>query len=139
MTRPSGSHPRFAHPVERELAGLLDEHGVRWQYEPHFFPLERRANGRVAEGVTPDFYLPDLDIYIECTVMREPTRKNRKVRKLRERYDIVVTVLDRRDFLRLSRRYGLGTRIDVLVQRVGDEGDDHRTGNGRHAEKDDPE
>jgi hypothetical protein len=62
----------FAHPVERELARLFDQHGVAWEYEPHTFVLERDATGRTVEAFTPDFFLPDLGIYIECTVMRQP-------------------------------------------------------------------
>lgn len=92
----------FAHPAERYLAELFDEQGIRWDYEPHLFPLQYRPDGRIAEAIRPDFYLPDLDVYVECTVIRERTPKNRKLRKLRERYGVVVTCLDRRDFRRLG-------------------------------------
>jgi hypothetical protein len=99
----------FAHPVERELARVFDEHGVRWEYEPHTFVLERDDDGQVTEAFTPDFYLPDLDIYVECTVMRQAltARKRRKARKVRERTGVVVAILFRRDFVRLGRRWGL--------------------------------
>jgi hypothetical protein len=99
----------FAHPVERELARVFDEHGLRWQYEPHTFVLERDARGRVTEAFTPDFFLPDLGIYVECTVMRQAltNRKRRKARKLRDRTGAVVAILFRRDFLRLARRWEL--------------------------------
>jgi len=97
----------FAHPVERELATIFDELGIAWRYEPHTFVLERNADGTVREAFTPDFWLPEQDVYVECTTMRQPltTRKNRKIRKLRERGKL-VTVLYRRDFERLRRRYG---------------------------------
>lgn len=99
----------FAHSVERELARVFDEHGVRWEYEPHTFVLERDAAGQVTEAFTPDFYLPELDIYVECTVMRQAlTRhKRRKARKVHERTGAIVTILFRRDFVRLGRRWGL--------------------------------
>ena len=99
---------RFAHPVERELARAFDELGIRWEYEPHTFVLERNPDGSVAGAFTPDFYLPDQDVYVECTTMRQAltSRKNRKIRQLRL-MGHVVTVLYRRDFERLSRRYGL--------------------------------
>jgi hypothetical protein len=99
----------FAHPVERELALIFDEHGVRWEYEPHTFVLERDDDGQVTEAFTPDFYLPDLGIYVECTVMRQAltARKRRKARKVRERTGAVVAILFRRDFVRLGRRWGL--------------------------------
>jgi hypothetical protein len=62
--------PRFAHPSERELALLLDEHGIPWEYEPRTFALEHDEHGRVKEAMTPDFYLPDADIWIEVTTMK---------------------------------------------------------------------
>jgi hypoxanthine phosphoribosyltransferase len=99
----------FAHPVEQELARLFDEHGVVWEYEPHTFVLERDSNGRVLEAFTPDFFLPELGIYVECTVMRQAltSRKRRKARKLHERTGAVVAILFRRDFDRLASRWGL--------------------------------
>jgi hypothetical protein len=98
----------FAHPVERELAQVFDELGIPWEYEPTTFVLERHPDGSVREGFTPDFYLPDLDIYVECTTMRQrlTSKKNRKLRKLREQ-GVLVTVLYRRDFERLRDRHGL--------------------------------
>ena len=98
----------FAHPIERELAKVFDQHGIAWRYEPRTFALER-SGGRIVEACAPDFYLPELDVYVECTVMKQSlaSRKNRKIRKLRERYGVTVGVLYRRDFLRLAREYGL--------------------------------
>lgn len=100
--------PEFAHPAEEELAELLDENGIAWEYEPHTFTLERSDDGVVRQAFTPDFYLPDVDAYIECTVMKQSNvnKKNQKVRKLRERYGEVCTILYGRDFRRLRRKYG---------------------------------
>ncbi|MGH3135615.1 MAG: anti-sigma factor antagonist [Gaiellaceae bacterium] len=102
--------PKFAHPVERELARLFDEDGVAWLYEPKTFVLERHQDGSVREAFTPDFYLPELDVYIECTVMRQALtrRKRRKARKARERNGITVEILFRQDFDRMARRWALG-------------------------------
>ena len=99
----------FAHPVERELALLFDGHGIEWQYEPHTFVLEQDADGTVREAFTPDFYLPELGLYVECTVMRQAltTRKRRKARRLREERGVVVEILFLRDFRRLARRWNL--------------------------------
>ena len=68
-----------------EYAKILDYYGVPWMYEPHTFVLERAEDGRVTEAFTPDFYLPEQDLYLEVTVMKQSlvTRKNRKLRKLR--------------------------------------------------------
>jgi hypothetical protein len=102
--------PRFANPAELEYAKVLDWHGIRWQYEPTTFVLARDAEGRVTEAFTPDFYLPDQDLYLEVTVMKQSlvTRKNRKLRKLRELYpDVKIKLFYERDFERLAARYGL--------------------------------
>lgn len=99
----------FAHPVERELARLYDGYGIAWQYEPHTIVLERDSAGQVREAFTPDFYLPDLDVYVECTVARQSLthRKRRKARIARERAGVTVGVLFRRDFVRIARGLGL--------------------------------
>ena len=79
--------PRFVNGAELEYAKILDYHGIPWLYEPHTFVLERDADGKVTEAFTPDFYLPEQDLYLEVTVMKQSlvTRKNRKLRKLRTR------------------------------------------------------
>ncbi|MGH3115671.1 MAG: hypothetical protein ACRDQ2_00860 [Gaiellales bacterium] len=102
--------PRFANDVELECAKLLDYYGVPWAYEPRTFVLEEDEEGRILEAFTPDFYLPEQDLYLELTVMKQSlvTRKNRKLRKLRERYPAVnAKLFYRRDIERLAQRYRL--------------------------------
>jgi hypothetical protein len=102
--------PHFANDAELECAKILDFYGVPWEYEPRTFVLEEDADGNVVEAITPDFYLPDQDLYVELTVMKQSlvTRKNRKLRKLRERYpDVRVKLFYRRDFERLAQKYGI--------------------------------
>ncbi len=102
--------PRFANQAELECARILDYYGVPWQYEPTSFVLERDADGNVSEAFKPDFYLPEQDLYLEITVMKQSlvTRKNRKLRKLRERYpDVNIKLFYKRDIERLGQRYGL--------------------------------
>jgi hypothetical protein len=96
--------PPFAHPVESALAQLLDAHGIAWEYEPHEFILRQDEDGTVREAFTPDFYLPEIGSYVECTVMkqRETTRKNRKVRATQELHDVVITILYKRDLKKLG-------------------------------------
>jgi hypothetical protein len=101
---------RFAHPSERLFASLLDAFGVAWAYEPRTFVLAEDDLGAPIEAFTPDFHLVDHDVYVEITTVRQPlvTRKNRKVRRLRERYpDVQLTVLYRRDVEELLGRHGL--------------------------------
>lgn len=78
----------FGHPSEQAFADLLDFCGISWQYEPKSFPLEWDKDGEVSEAFTPDFYLPDYDLYIELTTMKQAnvTKKNRKIRRLRAIY-----------------------------------------------------
>jgi hypoxanthine phosphoribosyltransferase len=102
--------PRFANRIELECAKILDYYGIPWEYEPHSFVLERDDEGRVTSAFTPDFYLPEQDLYVEVTVMKQSlvTRKNRKLRQLRELYpDVKVKLFYRRDFERLAHRYQL--------------------------------
>ena len=102
--------PIFANEAELECAQILDFHGIPWDYEPRTFVLERDEEGRVVEAFSPDFYLPDQDLYLEVTVMKQSlvTRKNRKLRKLRELYpEIKIKLFYERDFERLAARFGL--------------------------------
>ena len=98
------SAARFAHHSEKELAQLLDFYRVDWQYEPRSFAIAWDARGAVAESFTPDFYLPEYDLYLEMTVIhpRLQTRKNRKLRLLREAYPAVqIKLFNKRDISRL--------------------------------------
>jgi hypoxanthine phosphoribosyltransferase len=102
--------PRFMNQAELEVARLLDYYRIPWEYEPRTFVLETDAEGKVSEAAKPDFYLPEQDLYLEITTMKQPlvTRKNRKIRKLRERYpDVNVKLFYKRDFERLVQKYGI--------------------------------
>lgn len=99
---------RFAHPAEREFARLLDFYQIAWDYEPRSFPLRWAEDGRVVEQFTPDFFLPAEGIYIELTAMRQRlvTRKNRKIRRMRELYpDVRVKLLCHRDLVQMTAKY----------------------------------
>src|SRR5450631_2353312 len=111
MTSPPILYPPaiFAHESEGEIARLLDFYGVHWQYEPRSFPLEWDAEGRATQSFTPDFYLPDYDLYLEVTTVRPSliNRKNRKLRKLREHYpEINIKLLKLKDVEALFLKYG---------------------------------
>jgi len=99
----------FAHAAEREFARLLTFYGVHWQYEPTTFPLDWDDQGRVIEAFTPDFYLPDHDLYIELTTkeQRLMTAKHRKIRKAQALHpDLKIRLLTRKDCLALARKFG---------------------------------
>ena len=102
--------PRFASQAELECAKVLDYYGIPWLYEPRTFVLEQDEDGRVREAFAPDFYLPQQDLYIELTVMKQSlvTRKNRKLRRLRQLYpEVRIKLFYERDFERIAARYGL--------------------------------
>jgi len=110
----------FAHPSEEEFAHILDFYGVRWEYEPRSFPL-RWEGDRVLEMFTPDFYLSDLDLYVELTTLKQSlvTEKNRKLRHLRELHpDIKVRLLYKRDYHRLLAKYGYGPLVEADVRGI---------------------
>lgn len=91
---------RFAHRSEADLAHLFDFFRVDWHYEPQSFPIAWDHKGDVLESFTPDFYLPDFDIYVEVTTAaaRFQTRKNRKLRLFRASYPHVrIKFFNRRD------------------------------------------
>jgi hypothetical protein len=124
---------RFAHNSERQLAKLLDFYGIEWEYEPRTFTLARTRDGRPAQAFTPDFYLPAYDLYIEVTTLNQKlvTKKNKKVRRLREVYpDVRVKVLYQRDYLHLLVKYGLEAPSQLadgsaaVALRFDDAGDD---------------
>jgi hypoxanthine phosphoribosyltransferase len=100
----------FAHASERQFARLLDFYAIDWEYEPTSFDIDFDADGVVVARFTPDFYLPDYDLYIEITTLNQKlvTKKNRKVRRLREHYpEVKCKIFYQRDYLSLVAKYGL--------------------------------
>jgi hypothetical protein len=103
----------FANQSEEMFANLLDFYRIAWEYEPRSFPVQYDAEGRVLEAFTPDFYLPEFDLYLELTTMKQSlvTKKNRKVRLLRQLYPHVnIQVFYQKDFENLIFKYGLVER-----------------------------
>lgn len=103
----------FAHQSEEIFANLLDFYRIAWEYEPRSFPIQYDREGAPQEFFTPDFYLPEFDVYVELTTMKQAnvTRKNRKVRLLRQLYpEINIQVFYQKDFENLVFKYGLAER-----------------------------
>lgn len=102
--------PDFAHPTEETFAKILDYYGILWEYEPRTFPLQWDESGAVIEAFTPDFYLPQQDLFIELTTLRPSlsTYKNRRIRRMQELYpEVKVKLLKRREMRDLMVKYGL--------------------------------
>ena len=109
---------KFTHPSEAEFARLLDYYQIPWQYEPRTFVLREDEHGQVIEAFTPDFYLPEQDLYVEVTTLRQELvrKKNRKIRELRERYPSVnIKLFTRQDFRALLARFGMLERDSELI------------------------
>ncbi|MDO9556911.1 MAG: hypothetical protein Q7J82_04945 [Coriobacteriia bacterium] len=110
----------FVHPSERVAAQILDFYRIKWEYEPTRFPIEWDGNGKVIAWFAPDFFLSDLDLYIELTTMSQKlvTKKNRKVRRLRELYpDVNIKIFYQKDFRKLLFKFGI-----PVVERSHSEG-----------------
>ena len=122
--------PRFAHASEAELARIFDFYGVAWRYEPDVFPISWNADGAVIESFAPDFYLPEIDLYVELTTLKQSLvrKKNRKLRYLRQLYpEIRVKLFYARDFRALMVKYG---RLNFLTDVTAANGAYAHTGAG---------
>lgn len=100
----------FVHPAEEMFARIMDYYGIHWEYEPRTFELEWDSGGNVTLAFTPDFYLPDQNLYIELTTLKPElsTKKNKKMRLMKELYpDINIKLMKRRDMHDMMVKYGL--------------------------------
>jgi len=80
------------------------------------------AKGQVIASFSPDFYLPEFDLYIELTTMSQKlvTKKNRKVRRLKELYpDVNIKIFYQKDFRRLLQRFGMAAEEQPLREGGG--------------------
>jgi hypothetical protein len=112
-TSPSAS---FAHPSEAAFARILSYYRIAWRYEPRTFPIRWDPDGHVVESFTPDFYLSELDLYVELTTLKQSlvTKKNRKLRLLRRLYPTVsVKLFYRGDMGQLLGKYAVMGKVPV--------------------------
>lgn len=99
---------KFAHNSEKEFSKILDFYRIKWEYEPKTFTLRFDRKGNPTVSFTPDFYLPDLDLYIELTTLNQKlvTKKNYKIKKLKELYpDINIKLFYKKDYHSLLFKY----------------------------------
>lgn len=118
MTEAHSAQPTFSHPIEATFARILDYYGIQWQYEPRTFPLEWDDKGSVTIAFTPDFYLPEQELYVELTTLRPQLirHKNRKLRRMHELYpEINIKLFKRSDLRDLMIRYGLDEEAEKLL------------------------
>lgn len=118
MSHSNNQNHKFAHPAEAAFARILDFYGLQWEYEPRTFPLEWDAEGKVTEAFSPDFYLPEQDLYVELTTLRPQlsNRKNRKLRRMHELYpEINIKLFKRREMRSLMVKYGLDEQAGQII------------------------
>ena len=117
MSKKDQAH-KFVHPSEEVFSRILDFYGILWEYEPRTFTLESDENGNVTEAFTPDFYLPEQDLYVELTTLRPQlsTHKNRKLKRLQELYpEVNIKMFKRREMRNLMIKYGLMDEADTIT------------------------
>ncbi len=122
VTLTEGQPPRFAHASEAELARILDFYGVAWHYEPDVFPISWTPDGVVIECFAPDFYLLEIDCYVELTTLKQSLvrKKNRKLRWMRQLYpEVRVKLFYARDFRALMVKYGRLSFLSEIVAANG--------------------
>ena len=75
------------HYQEKRFSEHLELCNITWIYEPRSFPL-KWGSGSIKMMFTPDFYLPDYDIYIEITTMNQKliTKQHKKIKLARQLY-----------------------------------------------------
>jgi hypothetical protein len=109
---------QFAHSIEEEFARILDYYGIPWEYEPRSFDLEWDEAGNVKVAFTPDFFLPEQDLFVELTTLRPKlvTKKNRKLRRMKELYpEINIQLWKRSDLRNLMLRYGIDEQVQNIM------------------------
>lgn len=83
---------------EANYARLQNYLGVKWEYEPKIFDLG-------TQNYTPDFYLPEKDLYIEIKnfLWKYSVVRDRKFRKLYPK--IRLKMILKEDYLKLEKKY----------------------------------
>ena len=97
-------------PSERQFARLLDFYQIAWAYEPTSFPIAWDREGSVCSASRPTSSCRSSTSTSRSRRLNQKlvTKKNRKVRRLRERYpEIRCKVFYQRDYLSLVTKYGL--------------------------------
>jgi hypoxanthine phosphoribosyltransferase len=121
MSTENSSEPKevvFAHPAEEIFARILDYYQIDWQYEPRTFPIEWDNTGKIRIAFTPDFYLPQQNLYVELTTLRPrlTTAKNHKIRRMHELYpDVNIKLFKRSDMRDLMIKFGLYSEAEKIA------------------------
>lgn len=118
MAQTETKQPKFVNQFEEAFARILDYYHIRWEYEPRTFDLAWDEAGAVTVAFTPDFYLPDEDLYVELTTLRPKLmrQKNAKLRHMAELYpDIKIKLFKRQDLRDMMIKYGMDEEAERLL------------------------
>lgn|SRR5574338_165694 len=97
---------KFAHVAEEQFAKILNFYGINWEYEPKTFVIRTDAEGMIRKGFTPDFYIPEYDVYVEITVMQKTQKKKKKINETLSAHPYLnIVLLDGTDIKGLEERY----------------------------------
>jgi hypothetical protein len=91
----------FVYDWEQEFSEVLDVYRIRWRYKPRTFAVEWDQEGNFVDSFTPDFYLPEHDLYVELAPWGygDFGMNVRKVRMLRGLYSAIkIEVIAGRDY-----------------------------------------
>lgn len=103
---------RFAHELEKEFSNLLNKFKVAHLYEPKTFGITYDEQGNIRRGFTPDFYIPELDLYIEITSMNGSScgKKRKKIEQVWKLYGVKVVLFQKADVTALVKKSKNGLR-----------------------------
>lgn len=141
MAQAEPERPQFAHQIEETFARILDYYHIRWEYEPRTFDLAWDEDGNVTVAFSPDFYLPDQDLYVELTTLRPKLmrQKNAKLRRMAELYpDVNVKLFRRRDLRDMMIKFGMDEEAQKLLGTEAQSAELSLNNNGRAARSDSP-
>jgi len=91
------THIEFLHASETEFARMLDARDITWRYKPRTFAVEWDEEGNFIDCFTPDFFLPDYEMYVVLIAPYRsvPDGKTKRVKLLRRQHpEIRIEVLD---------------------------------------------
>lgn len=100
----------YAHEYEEQFANILDELKIEYEYEPKTFVIQANSAGEIKKGFTPDFYLPELNLYVEITSMHGNScnKKNRKIAAIKDIHDVDAVLLKKPKINKLFWRFRRG-------------------------------
>ena len=105
----------FAHESEYDFAELLSLYGVKWIYEPISFPLKWGSDGSIKKMFTPDFYLPEHNLFLEITTMNQNlvTKKNKKIKLAKKLFpNVRFKIIYEYQYIELLNKYTGSALLD---------------------------